>query len=773
MEGIDLIQDLAIVLLAAGLVGTLCRRLGLSVIVGYLVAGVVIGPYTPPFSFVRDVERIQTLSQIGLVFLMFAIGLGLSLTKMGRLGLPTLLTTGLGAFFMLVLTQLLGAALGWSEAQALFVAAMFMVSSSAVIAKIVDELNLSHERPGQQALGVTVLEDIVAVVMLTILGAHAREGAGGTVSAVLTGMSAFVVLLVGGGLLMVPRLLRRLEARADPELQTITVAGLLFLLSLTAAKAGYSLALGAFLLGAIVAEIPQKAAVERAFGGMRDLFSSVFFVSIGMMIDVKLVLAVWPTIVGLTVFVIVGRALATGLALMLCGTRPEDARRAGLLLTPLGEFTFIIAQLGVAAAVLPETYYPVAVGVSILTVLIVPVINRKADGLLRVADRLEPRWLRRTLEAYHGWLVHVQGQPTKSKAWQLIRGRVVQTGVEVLFVTGLMLFSPLLVDLMREHAGSFGLRPRTVALICWSVIGVLALVPLFAVWRNLAAIAMILAETLGRDTRLTAAALQRLLTALLTVVMGMWIHAILPTDELGVWGWVVIGVAAAVVVGVFSHKLIYWHSEWQSSVREVLADDPRVVAQAAAEAVRGKRREDLRQWNVLLDDVVVPDGAAYAGQSLAELAIPTKFGCAVLEIERNGHVITAVRPELRVYAGDKLLLMGRKEELAAAAGFLQRARKEAGDATEEFHGSVLETFTVPEAMGAGRSLAELKVAQLTGTRIVGIERGGRRIIAPSGAERLEAGDSVLVVGTLAEIGNFRRWLAAAGSGRDGAAPVAA
>ena len=107
------------------------------------------------------------------------------------------------------------------------------------------------------------------------------------------------------------------------------------------------------------------------------------------------------------------------------------------------------------------------------------------------------------------------------------------------------------------------------------------------------------------------------------------------------------------------------------------------------------------------------------------------------------------------------------------AGFLQRARKEAGDATEEFHGSVLEAFTVPEAMGAGRSLAELKVAQLTGTRIVGIERGGRRIIAPSGAERLEAGDSVLVVGTLAEIGNFRRWLAAAGSGRDGAAPVAA
>ncbi len=774
MEGIDLIQDLAIVLLAAGLAGTLCRRLGLSVIVGYLVAGVVIGPFTPPFSFVRDVERIQTLSQIGLVFLMFAIGLGLSLTKMGRLGLPTLLTTALGALFMLTLTRMLGAVLGWSDAQALFVAAMFMVSSSAVIAKIVGELNLSHERAGQQALGITVLEDIVAVVMLTILGSQVREDSGGTVGAVLTSMSAFVVLLVGAGLLMVPRLLRRLEKRADPELQTITVAGLLFLLALVAAKAGYSLALGAFLLGAIVAEIPQKAAVERAFGGMRDLFSSVFFVSIGLMIDVKLVAAVWPTILGLTVFVIVARALATGLALILCGTRPADARRAGLLLTPLGEFTFIIAQLGVSAAVLPESYYPVAVGVSILTVLIVPVINRKSEAVLRLAERLEPHWLQRTLEAYHGWLEQVQAQPTKSRAWKLIRARVAQTGVEVLFVTGLMLFSPLLADLMKEHAGAFGLQSRTVGWTFWAVVAVLALVPLFAVWRNLAAIAMILAEMLGNDTRLSAAVLQRLLTALLAVLMGMWIHALVPTDAFGVWGWVVIAAAAMAVVTVFSHKLIYWHSEWQSSVRDVLAEDPRVAAEAAAEVVRGKRRQDLRHWNVLLDDVVVPDGAAYAGQSLAELSIPQRFGCAVLEIERNGHVITAVRPELRVYAGDKLLLMGRKEELAAAAAELQRARQAGADAADEFHGSVLETFTVPAGICAGRSLAELKVAQLTGTRIVGIERGGEKIIAPSGAERLEAGDSVLVAGTLAEIGNFRRWLAATGgAAREGrtAAPA--
>ncbi len=761
MDGIGLIQDLAIVLLAAGITGTLCRRLGLSVIVGYLVAGTIIGPYTPPFSFVQDVGRIQTLSQVGLVFLMFAIGLGLSLSKLGRMGGGTLAATALGAFFMLLLTRALGMAVGWTPSQALFLAAMFMVSSSAVIAKIIQEQNLGHDRAGQLALGVTVLEDIVAVIMLTILGAQAQGGGGEKVSTVLTTMTAFVVLLVGAGLLMVPRLMRRLEARADPELQTIIVAGLLFLLALIAVKAGYSLALGAFLLGAIVAEIPQKGAVERAFTGMRDLFSSVFFVSIGMMIDLKLVLPVWPMILGLMVFVVVGRSLALGLALILCGMRPREARRAGLLLTPLGEFTFIIAQLGVGAAILPASYYPMAVGVSILTVLVVPLVNRYAGPILTLAERIEPRWITRTLDAYHGWIGHVQSQPTRSLAWKLTRGRLLQTGVELLFATGVMLFAPPLLVRLQENAATFGLEAQTLGWIFWSVIGVIVLVPVVAVWRNLAAIAMIVGESVGSDTRLSAGVVRNTLQGLVAIGLGIWFYALVPLNHLGIWGWVVIGGAATVVVAVFSHKLIYWHSQWQSTVRDVLAEDPRAATEAAAAAAKGKRLHDLEQWQLHLSEVVVPDAAAFGGQTLAQLSIPATFGCAVLELERNGHVITAIRPDLRVYPGDKLLLLGTTDQLARAREFLLRSQP-AGDEAAEFQGSVLETFLIPTGPHAGRSLAELKLAQITGTRVVGIDRQGHKIIAPSGAECLEPGDNVLVAGTLSEIRAFRRWLAGGG-----------
>ncbi|HEY1108473.1 MAG TPA: cation:proton antiporter, partial [Opitutaceae bacterium] len=283
MDHYTLVQDFVVLLLAAGLAGMMCKRVGLSAIVGYLVAGIVIGPYSPPFSLITDTEHIAQLSHVGLVFLMFAIGLELSLSKLRKMGLPIIMATAIGALFMLAFTLLLGRALGWTPLQSLFVAAMLMVSSSAVIAKIMSELKLNHDRAAQMALAITIVEDVVAVIMLTVLATQGVQGSGG-IGQVLTGLTAFVVLFVGLGLLLLPPLLRWLERRADAELQMLVVSGILFLLSLVAIKSGYSIALGAFLFGALMAEMPQKHAIEESFGSLRNLFGSIFFVSIGMMI---------------------------------------------------------------------------------------------------------------------------------------------------------------------------------------------------------------------------------------------------------------------------------------------------------------------------------------------------------------------------------------------------------------------------------------------------------------------------------------------------------
>jgi CPA2 family monovalent cation:H+ antiporter-2 len=289
MHGFHFIQDLAVILVVAGVAGWICQRVGLSAIVGFLVAGMVVGPYTPPITLIADVERIDTLAQIGLVFLMFSIGLQLSLRKLRRLGLSLMVATFLGAIVMYQLSRLLAVSMGWGAREGLFLAAMLMVSSSAIISKILHETGTNHERSGQLAMGVAVLEDVVAVAMLTILNSIIQFGKdeGAHVPQTLLLLGAFVVLAGIAGLLLVPWLLRRMSIAANEELQTLGIAGLLFGLAVVAQAAGYSLALGAFLFGAIVAETPHRHQVERTFEGMRDIFSAVFFVAIGLQIDAR------------------------------------------------------------------------------------------------------------------------------------------------------------------------------------------------------------------------------------------------------------------------------------------------------------------------------------------------------------------------------------------------------------------------------------------------------------------------------------------------------
>ncbi|BCR05614.1 hypothetical protein DESUT3_26830 [Desulfuromonas versatilis] len=752
MDGISFIQDLAIVLLGAGIAGVLCKRIGLSVIVGYLVAGIIIGPHTPPFSYVRDIERIQTLSQLGLVFLMFGIGLGLSLTRLQKMGLSTLVATGLGAFLVLNLTQLLGKVAGWEAEKSLFVAAMFMVSSSAVIAKIIKELNLLHERSGQLALGVTVLEDIVAVVMLAVLGAQVASAEAGSpaIGTLLVGLLAFVVLLGITCLLIIPRLLQRLDGKADPELQTIIVAGVLFFVALTAVKSGYSLALGAFLLGAIVAEMPQRGGVEKSFAGMRDIFSSVFFVSIGMMIEVKLMLGVWFWILALTVFTMAARALSTGLALMVVGTPPREARRAGLALMPLGEFTFVIAGLGVGAQVLPPEFYSVAVGVSILTVLLTPLINRWAEPLLVKIERAEPRLFHRALAIYHNWLAQLACAHAGRVWWQLSKKRLAQVALEMLFITGLLIFSERLLGAFLQSPLAVTWRPETAGLLFWAAIGIMVLFPLIAIWRNLAATAMIFAELATKRSRVPGPLVENCLKGLNAVGLGYWLAYILPYESLPRWAWIVIAVVLVLIFCIFYRRLIKLHSRWQSDLRDVFAEVKHLEASPATPWL-----EKTGSWGLSVQEFLVPARAACVGRSIADLRVRSEFGCTIVEIDRQGYAIIAPESTQAIYPGDRLLLLGRPEQIAAARTGLGQLQEAEG--FSNFDQARLERIVVPPGPHQGGSLADLQIRRQTGVLVVGIERSGERIENPEGGQIIDEGDELLVLGTPEQVRHFKRW----------------
>lgn len=758
MNHYTLVQDFVVLLLAAGLAGMLCKRIGLSAIVGYLIAGIVIGPFSPPFSLITDTEHIAQLSHVGLVFLMFAIGLELSLSKLRRMGLPIIMATAIGAVFMFAFTLLLGRGLGWTPLQSLFVAAMLMVSSSAVIAKIMSELKLNHDRAAQMALAITIIEDVVAVIMLTVL---ATQGAGSSIGIgrVLMGLTTFVVLFVGLGLLLLPPLLRWLEKRADAELRTLVISGILFLLALVAIKAGYSIALGAFLFGALIAEMPQKHVIEESFGSLRNLFGSIFFVSIGMMIDLRLLGHIWLPVLALSLFSLIVRPIACGFALILVGIPPRQARRGGLLLTPLGEFTFIIAQAGIAASILPASFYPMAVGLSVLTVLATPIMNRFAEPILRGLEAIEPAPVTRFIVAYQSWLHQLQRRDRSPLTWKFIRGRLVQVAIEMLFIGGLLIFSHQLLVRVEQSIIATWLSTDVLRLAYWCALGFLVLIPLFAVWRNLGALAAIAADA-WQVQALPSRFVETSLKITAAIALGSFLYFLFPV-ELSAIGWGVLGVATLAVMAMFSRKLIYWHSAWQHSVNEVLAGHG-YAAGPEGGADREALAHHLETWDMQLLECTVPAGAAYVGQTLTELQIPGRFGCFVVEVERNRFPIAQPPPNLACFPGDRLLLLGRSAQMEKARVFLE------GEGTTEGHGpdfdrSVLESFTVPDGGLISRPLGELKIAQETGVRLLGIARSGEKILMPQANEVLRPGDRLLGLGTLDQLQQFRLWVGTAGA----------
>lgn len=758
MHGTEFVQDLAIVMLVAGLVGWLCHRIGLSVVVGYLAAGMLVGPFTPPFTLVSSTARIETLAQVGLVFLMFSIGMKLSLRKLRRLGLSLLVGTAVGAVVMYIFARAFGSALGWPPVQSLFLAAMMMVSSSAIISKVLADAGTTHERTGQLAMGVTVLEDIVAVVMLAILNSFVAPGtaaAAGGVGDLLGLLGAFVMLAGVAGLIAVPWLLRKLSVTASEELMTIVMAGLMFMLAVLAARAGFSLALGAFILGAIVAETPHRIQIDRTFEGMRDVFSAVFFVAVGMLIDLKSAAHLWWLVLLIAGFAVIGRTFAVATGMMVTGASMKEAFTVGASVTPLGEFSFIIVQLGVLAGVMTPDFQAVAVGVVLITALTAPVLTRRASTVADWLDRRQPKWLENWLEYYRGWLERMQARQKRNMLWQLSRKRVIQIAVEVLVVTGLLVFAESLLDALLPFIPGKELFPQAPRVLFWCALVVVVVAPLVAIWRNVSVLAMLLAEvsTAGRpDAAKLAPMVETGVKVLAGILMFIWLSAVAPVEVMGRWvPLLVLGLSVGVVIFA-RHKLIYWHSVLEGELQDrIVQNDEKFTGTTAPWLAQHS------EWHLGLSECVLPDQADVRGRTLGELALRAKFGVVVAGIERQGVMVGNPTPDTALYPRDKILLLGDPKQTAAGKAFLLGVADE--HATSNFDEVRMETCELPpDSALVGRTLAELAPTRRCGVQIAGIHRGGLRILNPSGDEKLLSNDDMLVLGSPDQIAAFKVWM---------------
>ncbi|PAA35618.1 cation:proton antiporter [Pseudomonas fragi] len=578
MHAISFIQDLAVIMLVAGVVTILFHRFKQPVVLGYIVAGFIIGPHTPPFGLIHDEETIKTLAELGVIFLMFCLGLEFSLRKLFKVGATAFIAAFMEITLMIWIGYEIGRWFNWNTMDSLFLGAILAISSTTIIVKALNDLKMKNERFAQLIFGVLIVEDILGIGIIALLSSIAVSGSVSPeeVFSTVGKLSLFMIVALVIGILLVPRVLAYVARFESNEMLLITVLGLCFGFCLLVVKLEYSMVLGAFLIGAIMAESRQLLKIERLIEPVRDLFSAIFFVAIGLMLDPAILLEYALPIVVITIAVVLGKMLSCGLGAFIAGNDGRTSLRVGMGLSQIGEFSFIIAALGMTLQVTSSFLYPVAVAVSVLTTLMTPYLIRAADPLSLKLAQVVPGRLSRVLGLYGEWLRSIQPQGEGALLAAMIRKILLQVGVNLALVIAIFFAGGYFAPRIGRYLQGWILEPSWQKGMIWGAALLLSLPFLIAAYRKLKALSMLLAEMgvkpemAGRHTQRVRRVISEVIPILSLLVIFLLLSAlsasILPTNEL----LMVIAVVAAGVAALLWRWFIRIHTRMQVALLETL-----------------------------------------------------------------------------------------------------------------------------------------------------------------------------------------------------------
>ena len=578
MHAISFIQDLAVIMLVAGVVTILFHRFKQPVVLGYIVAGFIIGPHTPPFGLIHDEDTIKTLAELGVIFLMFCLGLEFSLRKLFKVGATAFIAAFLEIVLMIWIGYEIGRWFDWSTMDSLFLGAILAISSTTIIVKALNDLKMKDQRFAQLIFGVLIVEDILGIGIIALLSSIAVSGtvSSGEVFSTVGKLSLFMIVALVIGILLVPRLLAYVAKFESNEMLLITVLGLCFGFCLLVVKLEYSMVLGAFLIGAIMAESRQLIKIERLIEPVRDMFSAIFFVAIGLMIDPQILLQyAWPIAV-ITVAVVLGKMLSCGLGAFIAGNDGRTSLRVGMGLSQIGEFSFIIAALGMTLQVTSDFLYPVAVAVSAITTLLTPYLIRGADPLSLKIAAVMPTRMSRVFGMYGEWLRSIQPQGEGAMLAAMIRKIILQVGVNLALVIAIFFAGSFFAGRIGGYLEGWVSDQSWQKALIWGGALLVSLPFLIAAYRKLKALSMLLAEMsvkpemAGRHTQRVRRVIAELIPLLSLLVIFLLLAAlsasILPTNKL----LVLIAVVTAAVAAVLWRWFIRVHTRMQVALLETL-----------------------------------------------------------------------------------------------------------------------------------------------------------------------------------------------------------
>ncbi|HVI96401.1 MAG TPA: cation:proton antiporter [Anaeromyxobacter sp.] len=678
----DLLLALTVVLSVAAVTTVLFRRLRQPVVLGYILAGLIVGPHVP-IPLVADRHTVQTLSELGVILLMFALGLEFSLRRLARVGPTAGVTAVVQSSIMVWLGFIAGRAFGWTTLESIFAGAIVAMSSTTIIAKVFDDLRVRGPLR-DLVVGVLLVEDLFAILFMAVLTAVATGASvsPGELGATLGRLAAFLAILLAAGMLLVPRAIRYVRRRADPELLLVASLGVCFGFSYLALASGYSVALGAFVAGALVSESGEAQVVEELVRPVRDLFAAIFFVSVGMLIDPALVARHWVAILAFLGLVVLGKSAAVGLGAFLTGHGVRTSVQAGMSLAQIGEFSFILASLGTTLGATREFLYPLAVAVSAATTLTTPWLIGASGPVAAWTDRKLPSRLQTVVSLYGSWLEQLRASPAGTTVASRIRRIVRALLVDVAAASGIIIGTSVATDRVAGRiASALGVAVRPARVALWLVAALVAAPFCVGLLRNARALGVAVAAAAfpesdaGRPD--LASAPRRALVAI--VQLGATVLVLLPIAALTQPFLPGVPAAIAIAVAVVVLGAVFWRSaaNLQGHVRAGAQVIVEALAKHGAPAHDGPRGDDaLGPFRAMFPGLGEPvavrlkPGSGAAGRSLSELGVRGRTGASVLAISRrDGSALVPTASE-RLQEGDVLALSGTHDAIDAARELL-------------------------------------------------------------------------------------------------------
>ena len=735
----SMIKDLALILVMAGIVTLIFKKLKQPLVLGYIVAGFLVSPHMPYTASVVDVESIHLWADIGVMFLLFSLGLDFSFKKILRMGASPIISTCTIIFCMSMLGLAVGRAFGWGQMDCIFLGGMLAMSSTTIIYKAFDDLGLRQQQFAGLVMSVLILEDILAIVMMVMLSAIAHGNLeGGQMLHSVMSIVFFLVLWLVVGIFAIPLFLRSVRNLINNEVLLVVALGLCCAMAVFSTQVGFSSAFGAFIMGSILAETIEAERIEKLVEPVKNLFGAIFFVSVGMLVDPKILVEYAIPIALLVLTILVGQSVFGTFSFMLGGESLKSAMRCGFSMAQIGEFSFIIASLGLSLGVISDFLYPVVVAVSVITTFLTPYMIRLATPAYNNLESHLPNKLINSLNQIAVGSHHTQEQ---SKWKKLLTQMAINTVVySILTSAAIAMMLTFVLPFMRELLPGWELHWYANAVT--GVLTVLVIAPFLR--------AMVMKKNRSEEFRALWAENNRnrlplIFTILVRVVIAVAFIFYICNYLSRFTNALMITIALVVIVLIIFSR---WVKHRSITLERLFVQNLR--SRDIEAQVHGKKRPlyegRLLDRDIHIAEFEVPSDSKWMGQTLKQLNLGRKYGVHISSILRGGWRINIPDGDYVIFPGDKLQVIGSDEQFTSFREALEKERLGV-DANFEHREMLLRQLIIGhDSPFVGKTLIESGIRDFYSCMVIGLEEGKQNLSSFKPNRKFEEGDIIWVVG---------------------------